>query len=42
VDLFNGNQLPMQLNEGAMDLKILKHYALLHDVQDGAMDGYQL
>ncbi|CAK9197509.1 unnamed protein product [Sphagnum jensenii] len=39
VDLFNGNQLPRLLNEGAMDPKILKHYVLLHDVQDGALDG---
>ncbi|CAK9860998.1 unnamed protein product [Sphagnum jensenii] len=39
VDLFNGNQLPGLLNEGAMDPKILKHYVLLHDVQDGALDG---
>jgi hypothetical protein len=42
VDLFNGNQLPGLLNEGVMDPKILKHYVLLHDVQDGALDGYQL
>jgi hypothetical protein len=42
VDLFNGNQLPGLLNEGAMDPKILKHYVLLHDIQDGALDGYQL
>ncbi|KAM0943615.1 putative tetratricopeptide-like helical domain superfamily, TRAPP III complex, Trs85 [Dioscorea sansibarensis] len=38
VDLFNTDQLPSLLNEGAMDPKILKHYLLLHDVQDGALE----
>lgn len=35
VDLFNTDQLPSLLNDGAMDPKILKHYLLLHDNQDG-------
>ncbi|XP_039130030.1 trafficking protein particle complex subunit 8 isoform X3 [Dioscorea cayenensis subsp. rotundata] len=38
VDLFNTDQLPSLLNEGAMDPKILKHYLLLHDAQDGALE----
>ncbi|XXG85723.1 hypothetical protein AAC387_Pa11g0756 [Persea americana] len=35
VDLFNTDQLPSLLNEGAMDPKILKYYLLVHDNQDG-------
>lgn len=35
VDLFNTNKLPSLLNDGAMDPKILKHYIILHDNQDG-------
>ncbi|XP_068668294.1 uncharacterized protein [Aristolochia californica] len=35
VDLFNTNQLPSLLNDGAMDPKILKYYLLVHDNQDG-------
>ncbi|KAG9443300.1 hypothetical protein H6P81_014640 [Aristolochia fimbriata] len=35
VDLFNTNQLPSLLNDGAMDPKVLKHYLLVHDNQDG-------
>ncbi|KAG1348154.1 trafficking protein particle complex subunit 8 [Cocos nucifera] len=35
VDLFNTDRLPALLNDGAMDPKILKHYLLLHDNQDG-------
>ncbi|XP_075101206.1 uncharacterized protein LOC107825691 isoform X2 [Nicotiana tabacum] len=31
VDLFNTNQLPSFLNDGAMDPKILKHFVLVHD-----------
>ncbi|KAG9458393.1 hypothetical protein H6P81_002901 [Aristolochia fimbriata] len=31
VDLFNTNQLPSLLNDGAMDPKILKHYLLVQD-----------
>ncbi|XP_057823878.2 uncharacterized protein LOC131036088 isoform X2 [Cryptomeria japonica] len=38
VDLFNTNQLPSLLNEGAMDPKILKHYVLIHDNQDAPAD----
>eukprot|EP01018_Ginkgo_biloba_P005816 Gb_19012 [translate_table: standard] len=38
VDLFNTDQLPALLNEGAMDPKILKHYVLIHDNQDGPAD----
>ncbi|XP_052200322.1 uncharacterized protein LOC127806829 isoform X2 [Diospyros lotus] len=34
VDLFNTDQLPSLLNDGAMDPKILKYYLLLHDNQD--------
>lgn len=40
VDLFNGDSLPGMLNDGAMDPKLLKHYLLLHDVQDGPLEGY--
>ncbi|KAI4369129.1 hypothetical protein MLD38_017613 [Melastoma candidum] len=35
VDLFNSNQLPSLINDGAMDPKVLKIYLLLHDNQDG-------
>ncbi|KAJ7942948.1 Trafficking protein particle complex subunit 8 [Quillaja saponaria] len=38
VDLFNTNKLPSLLNDGAMDPKILKHYLLVHDNQDGPLD----
>ncbi|KAI3993969.1 hypothetical protein MKX01_002982 [Papaver californicum] len=38
VDLFNTNQLPSLLNDGAMDPKILKHYLLVHDNQDGSSE----
>ncbi|KAJ0966330.1 hypothetical protein J5N97_027468 [Dioscorea zingiberensis] len=38
VDLFNTDQLPSLLNEGVMDPKILKHYLLLHDTQDGTAE----
>ncbi|XP_074281590.1 uncharacterized protein LOC141606378 isoform X2 [Silene latifolia] len=38
VDLFNTNKLPSLLNEGVMDPKILKHYVVLHDNQDGPPD----
>uniref|UniRef100_A0A5B6ZRC8 Putative trafficking protein particle complex subunit 8 n=1 Tax=Davidia involucrata TaxID=16924 RepID=A0A5B6ZRC8_DAVIN len=38
VDLFNSNQLPSLLNEGVMDPKILKHYLLVHDNQDGTSE----
>ncbi|KAI4348871.1 hypothetical protein L6164_009540 [Bauhinia variegata] len=38
VDLFNTNKLPSLLNDGAMDPKILKHYLLVHDNQEGLRD----
>lgn len=38
VDLFNTNKLPSLLNDGAMDPKILKHYLLVHDSQDGTSE----
>ncbi|KAJ4962216.1 hypothetical protein NE237_022155 [Protea cynaroides] len=38
VDLFNTNQLPSLLNDGVMDPKILKHYLLIHDNQDGSSE----
>ncbi|XP_057438916.1 uncharacterized protein LOC130730816 isoform X2 [Lotus japonicus] len=38
IDLFNTNKLPSLLNDGAMDPKILKHYLLVHDNQDGPAD----
>ncbi|KAJ8565224.1 hypothetical protein K7X08_007800 [Anisodus acutangulus] len=34
VDLFNTNQLPSLLNDGAMDPKILKHFVLVHDGEE--------
>jgi hypothetical protein len=40
VDLFNPDSLPALLKDGAMDPKLLKHYVLLHDLQDGPLDGY--
>ncbi|KAK9289806.1 hypothetical protein L1049_007966 [Liquidambar formosana] len=40
VDLFNTSQLPALLNDGVMDPKILKHYLLVHDNQDGASEKY--
>ncbi|KAK1435003.1 hypothetical protein QVD17_00758 [Tagetes erecta] len=36
VDLFNKNQLPSLLNNGAMDPKIPKYFILVHDNQDGS------
>ncbi|KAL7096493.1 hypothetical protein ACP275_10G083100 [Erythranthe tilingii] len=38
VDLFNANQLPSLLNDGAMDPKILKYFLLIHDNQDGLVE----
>ncbi|KAL2900811.1 Trafficking protein particle complex subunit 8 [Bienertia sinuspersici] len=38
VDLFNSIKLPALLKDGAMDPKILKHYVLLHDNQDGPQE----
>ncbi|KAK0585872.1 hypothetical protein LWI29_035426 [Acer saccharum] len=38
VDLFNTNKLPSLLNDGVMDPKILKHYLLVHDNQDGSSE----
>ncbi|XP_028777528.1 trafficking protein particle complex subunit 8 isoform X2 [Neltuma alba] len=38
IDLFNTNKLPSLLNDGVMDPKILKHYLLVHDNQDGPAD----
>ncbi|BFG38453.1 hypothetical protein CerSpe_247270 [Prunus speciosa] len=38
VDLFNTNKLPSLLTSGAMDPKILKHYLLVHDNQDGPLE----
>ncbi|KAE9446343.1 hypothetical protein C3L33_21763, partial [Rhododendron williamsianum] len=35
IDLFNTDQLPSLLNDGAMDPQIMKYYLLLHDNQDG-------
>lgn len=40
IDLFNTNKLPSLLNDGVMDPKILKHYLLVHDNQDGPADRY--
>lgn len=36
VDILNTNQLPSLLSDGVMDPKVLKHYLLLHDNQDGS------
>ncbi|XP_042384925.1 trafficking protein particle complex subunit 8-like [Zingiber officinale] len=38
VDLLNTDQFPPLLNDGVMDPKILKHYLVLHDRQDGSPD----
>ncbi|KAJ4758914.1 Trafficking protein particle complex subunit 8 [Rhynchospora pubera] len=38
MDLFNMDQTPPLLNEGAMDPKMLKHYVLLHDNQDSSTE----
>ncbi|KAL8527010.1 hypothetical protein ACS0TY_016031 [Phlomoides rotata] len=38
VDLFNTNQLPPLLNNGAMDPKILKYFLLVHDSRDGTLE----
>ncbi|CAA0837822.1 Tetratricopeptide repeat (TPR)-like superfamily protein [Striga hermonthica] len=38
VDLFNRNQLPPLLNDGAMDPNILKYFLLIHDNQDGTLE----
>lgn len=40
TDLFNMDQTPPLLNEGVMDPKMLKHYVLLHDNQDGSTEKY--
>lgn len=42
VDLFNTNKLPLLLNDGAMDPKILRHYLLVHDNQDGTSEKYNI
>lgn len=42
VDLFNTNKLPSLFNDGAMDPKILKHYLLVHDNQDGTSEKYNI
>lgn len=39
-DLFNTSKLPSLLNDGTMDPKIMKHYLLLHDNQDGSSEKY--
>ncbi|KAL3839351.1 hypothetical protein ACJIZ3_023942 [Penstemon smallii] len=38
VDLFDTNQLPSLLNDGAMDPKILKYFLLVHDNQDDILE----
>ncbi|KZV17131.1 trafficking protein particle complex subunit 8 [Dorcoceras hygrometricum] len=38
VDLFNTNQLPSLLNDGAMDPKILKYFLLVHDNDTGMLE----
>ncbi|XP_071710414.1 uncharacterized protein [Rutidosis leptorrhynchoides] len=38
VDLFNTNQFPSLLSDGAMDPKIPKYYILVHDNQDGSSE----
>ena len=38
MDLFNTDLLPSLLKEGAMDPKILKHYVLIHDNEEGPAD----
>ncbi|KAG4151959.1 hypothetical protein ERO13_D04G091900v2 [Gossypium hirsutum] len=40
IDLFNTNKLPSFLSDGAMDPKVLKHYLLVHDNQDGDSEKY--
>lgn len=40
VDLFNTNQFPSLINDGAMDPKLIKHYLLIHDNQDGPPEKY--
>lgn len=40
VDLFNNNNLPPLFHDGSMDTKILKHFLLLHDNQDGSSEKY--
>lgn len=42
VDLFNTNQLPPLLNDGAMDPKIMKYYLLVHDNQEGPLERYAM
>ena len=34
--------LPSLLNEGAMDPKILKHYVLIHDDEDGPAEANKI
>lgn len=38
--MYNTNQLPPMFNDGSMDPKILKHFLLLHDNQDGPAEKY--
>lgn len=40
VDLFNTNQLPPLLNNGAMDPKIQKYFLLVHDSRDDMLEKY--
>ncbi|KAL1813358.1 hypothetical protein ACET3Z_023423 [Daucus carota] len=38
ADMYNTNQLPPMFNDGSMDPKILKHFLLLHDKQNGSAE----
>lgn len=38
VDLYNTEQLPPLYNEQLMDPKIVKHFVLLHDAQEGDLE----
>ncbi|KAL2621911.1 hypothetical protein R1flu_002116 [Riccia fluitans] len=38
VELYNAENLPSLIEEGAMDPKLLKLYVLVHDLQEGSVD----
>ena len=40
VELYDSYSMPSFLTDGTMDPKLLKIYVLVHDLQDGPVDGY--
>ncbi|KAG0574737.1 hypothetical protein KC19_VG286600 [Ceratodon purpureus] len=38
VDLYNPDSMPALMKDGATDPNVLKHFVLLHDIQDGPLE----